>query len=241
LAENYPDSISAYNMSNNNITANIVLEMLTPEYGPFEWVPRLDPVSEIVATILSQHTSDTNSERAFAQLIKSFGTLEQVAKADVRSIETCIRTGGLANVKAPRIKNALNIILQERGSLDVRFLKDLPLDQAKQWLKDIPGIGPKSAAVILCFALGMPAMAVDTHVYRVSKRLGLIEPNSGYQDAHDVLETAVHPGNVFGLHMALITHGRKVCKAIRPLCGECIVQNSCPSSHLGNTKSRRKN
>lgn len=228
-------------MSTNNITANIALEMLTPEYGPFEWLPRLDPVSEIVATILSQHTSDTNSGRAFTQLIKSFGTLEQVAKADVRSIETCIRTGGLANIKAPRIKNALNIILQERGNLDVRFLKDLPLDQAKQWLKDIPGIGPKSAAVILCFALGMPAMAVDTHVYRVSKRLGLIEPNAGYQDAHDVLENAVHPRNVFGLHMVLITHGRRVCKAIRPACGVCVVKNFCPSSYLGSRKAKREN
>ena len=224
------------------LTAAEVLEALEKEYSPFLFAqePRYDPISEVVFTILSQHTSDVNSERAFRQLMDTFGSFEKVSEGDLDLIAQSINVGGLAKIKAPRIKRVLNLITEKRGSLDLSFLKDLPLDEAKAWLRELPGVGPKTAAIILCFALGMPAMAVDTHIYRVSKRLGLIGPKTSYEQSHDILERSVEPDQVFTFHMALITHGRKVCKAPRPLCDRCILAYGCPSRELGNTRKLPK-
>ena len=195
-----------------------LLALLEPEYGPLNWKQRRDPVSELVVTILSQHTSDTNAERAFGQLMNAFGSLEAVAGAEVEAIARCIRTGGLAQQKAPRIRAALNKIVEERGSLDLEFLRELPLPEAKAWLKALPGVGPKTAAVVLCFSLNMPAMPVDTHVHRVAKRLGLIGEKVTADQAHDLLEAMVVPEDVYKFHVYLITHGRLVCRSQRPLC-----------------------
>ena len=213
----------------NRVPAPRVLETLTAEYGPFDHTPRYDPIAEVVFTILSQHTSDLNSERAFNNLMEHFGSFDAVAHGDVTVISQKVSIGGLARVKAPRIKEVLNLILEKRGSLDLYFLKGMPLDEAKDWLKSLPGIGPKTAAVILCFSLGMPAMAVDTHVYRVAKRLGLIGQKADFDQAHDILERTVRPDEVFDFHMGLITHGRRVCKAQRPLCEVCPLADGCPS------------
>ena len=146
-----------------------VMDALSPEYGPFHWEPRYDPASELVYTILSQHTSDINSERAFKNLMDTFDSLEAIAAADVADIEKAIRRAGLFRVKAPRIKQVLNEVLDEVGSFDLSFLAEMPLDEAKDWLKRFNGIGPKTAAIILCFSLGLPAMPVDTHIYRVAQ------------------------------------------------------------------------
>ena len=205
------------------------IQVMLDRYGPFPEEARLDAAHEIVFTILSQHTSDINSSRAFRLLMERFGTLEQVADADVPDIETAIAPGGLAKVKAPRIKQVLNLILELNGSLDLSFLRELPLDEAKAWLRQLPGIGPKSAGIILNFALGMPAMAIDTHIYRVCKRMAIIGPKVTAEKAHDLLEAAVEPDQVYQFHLAFITHGRQVCKAQRPLCPECVVAESCPS------------
>ena len=205
------------------------IEVMSNEYGPFPDEPRLDAAHEIVFTILSQHTSDINSGRAFRLLMERFGTLEAVAEADPGDIETAIAPGGLAKVKAPRIKQVLNLILELNGSLDLSFLRELPLDEAKAWLRQLPGIGPKSAGIILNFSLGMPAMAIDTHIYRVCKRMAVIGPKVTAEKAHDLLEAAVEPDKVYQFHLAFITHGRQVCKAQRPLCPECVVAESCPS------------
>ena len=214
------------------LTAQEIIELLGPSYGPFEHARRLDPAEEVVFTILSQHTSDTNSERAFHRLMEEFGSLEAVAKGDVERIAEGINIGGLARIKAPRIKQVLNLILEKQGNLDLTFLAEMPLEEAKAWLRELPGIGPKSAAVILCFSLGMPAMAVDTHVHRVSKRLGLIGPKVNADNAHDILEAMVEPREVYPFHVALMTHGRRVCKAPRPRCGECVLAFGCPSRDL---------
>ena len=206
------------------------IRLLTQEYGPFANEPRLDPAHELVFTILSQHTSDRNSERAFRSLMQRFGTLEAVAGAGVDDIEAAIAGGGLAKVKAPRIKTVLNRILElNGGSLDLSFLGEMPMPEARAWLRQLPGIGPKSAGIILSFALGMPAMAVDTHIYRVSRRLGLIGPKVSADKAHEILEGAMPPEDVYPFHAAFITHGRQVCKAQRPLCGACVVSYGCPS------------
>ena len=208
------------------------MELLGKDYGPAVWIPRFDPASELVSTILSQHTSDVNSERAFENLMNTFGFLEAVAQASVEDIEEAIRLGGLARVKAPRIKAALKQVIDDVGSFDLSFLSEIPLEEAKAWLKNIPGIGPKTAAIILCFSLGLPAMAVDTHVFRVSKRLGLIGPKVTADQAHDILESSVASEDVFAFHTYLIQHGRQVCKAQRPRCGQCVLSWGCPSRHL---------
>ena len=212
------------------VTVSDAIRLLTEEYGPFENEPRLDPAHELTFTILSQHTSDRNSERAFRSLMQRFGTLEAVAEADVADIEEAISGGGLARVKAPRIKGVLGRILDlNDGSLDLHFLAEMPMDEARAWLRQLPGIGPKSAGIILSFSLGMPAMAVDTHIYRVSQRLGIIGPKVNTDKAHEVLEAAMPPEDVYPFHAAFITHGRQVCKAQRPRCGECVVNYGCPS------------
>ena len=221
-------------------TARDVMEILGPEYGPVEWIPRYNPAEELVYTILSQHTSDLNSERAFNNLMKTFGTLEAIGEAPPEEIESAIRMGGLSKTKAPRIKAILNLVLEEVGSFDLSFLAEMPLEEAKAWLKKLPGIGPKTAAIILCFSLGMPAMPVDTHIYRVSQRLGLIRKKINAEKAHDILEPMVAPEDVFAFHIYLIRHGREVCKAQRPKCGQCIISDHCPSAGKFDKPKARK-
>ena len=207
-----------------------IIRLLTEQYGPFPQEPRLDPAHELVFTILSQHTSDINSERAFRRLMQNFSKLEAVAEADVTDIESAISVGGLAKVKAPRIKEVLTRVLElNEDSLDLTFLAEMPLAEAKAWLRQLPGIGPKSAGIILNFSLGMPAMAIDTHIFRVCQRLALIGPKVNADKAHDLLEAAVDPDQVFPFHVAVITHGRQVCKAQRPLCQECVIGFGCPA------------
>ncbi len=206
-----------------------LVRLLSERYGPFPEEPRLDPAHEVVLTILSQHTSDTNSTRAFSLLMGKFGSLEAVARAEVADIEEAITPGGLARIKAPRIKEVLNLVLELNGSLDLSFLGEMPLEEAKAWLRRLPGIGPKSAGIILNFSLGLPAMAIDTHIYRVCRRLALIGPKVTADKAHGILEAAVEPDQVFQFHISFITHGRQVCKAQRPHCWDCVVASDCPS------------
>ena len=216
---------------NSRVAASVseLLERLSTEYGAFVWEPRYSPAEELVFTILSQHTSDINSERAFKNLMSTFGSIEAIAAADVTKIEDAIRSAGLFRTKAPRIKKVLNDIYGELGSFDLSFLVEMPLADAKTWLKRWDGIGPKTAAIILCFSLGLPAMPVDTHIHRVSKRLGLISPTTSADQAHDILESMVPAENVFEFHLFLITHGRQICKALRPKCDDCLFENTCPS------------
>lgn len=222
------------------VPANEVLSVLGDKYGPVEWIPRYSPASELVYTILSQHTSDLNSERAFNNLMSTFDTLESVASAPVEEIYEAIKMGGLAKTKAPRIKRVLNDVYDEVGSLDLSFLGEMPLEDAKTWLKKFHGIGPKTAAIILCFSLGMPAMPVDTHIYRVSQRLGLIGPKVNAEQAHDILEPMVPTDDVFAFHVYLIRHGRDTCKAQRPKCTECVMSEQCPSYGKFDKKPARK-
>jgi endonuclease-3 len=203
---------------------------LDPLYGPVQWAPRFNAGEELVSTILSQHTSDLNSGRAFQNLMTTFGSLDAVAAATPESIEDAIRQGGLARQKSVRIKAVLNEVKDEVGSFDLSFLAEMPLGEAKAWLTKFKGIGPKTAAIILCFALGMPAMPVDTHIHRVAQRLGLVGRKVSAEKAHDILEPMVPPEDVFAFHVYLIQHGRQVCKAQRPRCGECVLTECCPSA-----------
>ncbi len=223
------------------VKAADVMSHLGPLYGPADWEPRYNPAEELVYTILSQHTSDINSERAFLNLMRTFESLDEIADAPVEDIERAIRSGGLSRQKSARIKEVLNIVRAEVGSFDLSFLGEMPLEEAKTWLKRLPGVGPKTAAIILCFSLGMPAMPVDTHIYRVSQRLRLIGPKVSADKAHDILEPMVGEDDVFAFHVYLIKHGRQICKAQRPRCEDCALAWGCPSKgKVGNKRAKRR-
>ena len=204
-----------------------VHERLLEVYGHPQWRLHLDPISEVVSTILSQNTSDVNRDRAFDRLRVRFVTWAEVRDGPVEAIEQAIRPAGLAQQKAPRIKGALQFITQERGELSLDFLKDMPVDEAKAWLTQIKGIGPKTAAIILLFSLGMPAFPVDTHVHRVTRRLGLIGPRVSAEKAHDLLENLLPPEWYYAFHLNVIRHGREICHARNPKCEICPLQDLC--------------
>lgn len=204
-----------------------VRQALAEHYGELEWRPTIDPLSELVLTILSQHTSDINRDRAFAEMRRRYTTWEEVRDAPTHELADALRSGGLANQKAPRIQEVLRLIGEERGALNLDFLMEMPPDEAKKWLSSFRGVGPKTAACVLMFACGMPVLPVDTHVYRVSQRLGLIDERTNADRAHDVLESLVAPEYRYPFHIHMITHGRRVCKAQRPLCEACVVRDWC--------------
>lgn len=194
-----------------------------------------DPVGALVGTILSQHTSDSNSHRAYELLRARYPTWRDVQLAPDDELAETIRVGGLANVKTLRIKQCLAAIEAKHGTLDLSHLHDAPLDEARRALRELPGVGPKTAACVLLFNLGMPAIPVDTHVHRVSRRLGLIGPNVSADAAHVVLEQLVDPTDAYAFHVGLVRHGRRICKALRPLCDECPLADVCDYYHRGST------
>jgi len=204
-----------------------VYDLLLAEYGAPHREGRADPVGELVGTIISQHTSDVNTDRAYRNLVATFGSWEAVRDASVDDIAEAIRLAGLGNVKAPRIKAVLQTISARHGRLDLRHLAGLPLAEAKAELMSLPGVGPKTAACTLLFGLGLPALPVDTHVYRVSRRLGLIGDTVTAEQAHEVLEALLPPETVFNFHILMIKHGRLVCRAQRPRCPECVLLPEC--------------
>ena len=208
----------------------LVLARLRARFGELRWRAHGDPLTELVLTILSQHTNDMNSGRAFAELRRRFPTWDEVLAADPAALVESIRAGGLANQKGPRIQTVLARIEAERGGWELGFLADLPLEEAKAWLRSLPGVGPKTAACVLMFALGRPALPVDTHVYRVAQRLGLIGPKASADAAHALLETLVQPRDTYAFHVALIKHGRHTCTARAPACADCPLTDLCPSA-----------
>lgn len=210
-----------------------VYEALVRRYGLQVWEPREKPLDELILTVLSQHTSDLNSGQAFRNLRHRFKTWEEVRDAAEAELADTIRSGGLANTKARRIKDVLQLIWEQRGDFDLDFLASLPLQDAKRWLMSLPGVGPKTAAVVLSFSLGRPAMPVDTHIYRVSRRVGLIGPKVSADKAHEILEGLLEPEQIYSFHLNMIRHGREVCKAQHPLHDVCVLAPYCDYLNLG--------
>jgi len=210
------------------VTPQLVVERLSQVYGQPQWRPHGDPLSELVLTVLSQNTSDANSGRAFMRLRARFPTWEEVLAAPVEALEEAIRIGGLARIKAQRIKALLAEILRRCGSFDLSFLARLPLEEAQAWLEALPGVGPKTAACVLLFALGRPALPVDTHVHRVARRLGLVPGGAGAARAQEMLQASVPSELVFPFHVLLIRHGRRLCRARGPQCPRCPLADVCP-------------
>ncbi len=209
-----------------------IIELLDAEYGTLPWRPHGDPIAELVLTLLSQNTSDTNSGRAFIRLLDAFPDWPALLNADVKAIERAIQPGGLAPTKAPRLQAMLREIRGRCGSFDVSFLKNMPLEEARGWLRSLPGVGPKTAACVLLFALGRPALPVDTHVHRVAIRLGLVPEKTTAERACDLLEAMLAPAQVYPFHIQLIKHGRRTCTAQRPKCSQCPLRRGCPSAEL---------
>jgi endonuclease III len=186
-----------------------------------------DPIGAVVGTILSQHTTDANSSRAYDDLRRAYPTWEAVRGADEAALAATIRVGGLANVKARRIKQCLDAIVERQGRLDLSTLELLDLEAARSELRALPGVGPKTAACVLLFELGRPAIPVDTHVHRITRRLGLIGPKVSAERAHAALEAIVDPADAYAFHVGLVRHGRRVCRAGVPLCSVCPLTDLC--------------
>jgi len=196
-------------------------------YGDPQWRNPLPPLDELVSTILSQNTNDTNRDRAFNSLRERFPTWEAVRDADEVDVIDAIRTAGLANQKGPRIQNVLRKITQERGELDLDFLRELDDDEAREWLMKFKGVGPKTAAIVLLFSLGKPAFPVDTHIYRVSGRLGLRPAKMTADQAHQHLEKIFPQDAYYSAHLNIIRLGREICNARRPNCPVCPLKELC--------------
>lgn len=203
---------------------------LVRSFGPLEPPRRTDPLEELVLTVLSQHTSDANAERAFVALRAAYPTWGDVVRAGPSSLAGTIRSGGLANTKAPRIQAILREIREREGRFDLSVLRRLPDAEACAYLTSLPGVGPKTAAVVMAFALGRPTIPVDTHVHRVAGRLGLVPSSTSAERAHVLLERLVPDAVKTELHVGLIRLGREVCKAGRPRCEECPLADLCPSA-----------
>jgi endonuclease-3 len=206
-----------------------IYERLAEAYGTPEWRPTGDALGELIATILSQHTSDVNSERAYRQLRERFPTWEAVRDAPGEEVAEAIRSGGLAEVKAERIQRILRLLTERIGAapLSLDTLADMPLEEADAYLRALPGVGPKTAACVLLFALGKPAFPVDTHVWRVTRRLGLIGAKVSADAAHRALERMIPPAWRYATHINLIRHGRRICTAQRPACERCPLRAGC--------------
>lgn len=213
-----------------------IYDLLIDTYGQPAWNPDYDPLGGLIGTILSQHTSDINSERAYKQLITSFPTWEQICNAPVHEVAEAIKSGGLANIKAPRIQHAVYTIAtwqQQKGDTKElsEFLREeltkLPLEDAWKYLQGIPGVGPKTAACVLLFNLGRPLMPIDTHLHRLTRRLGLIEANVNANQAHVIFLKVLPSEWVYSLHVNLIRHGRTICHAQRPQCSQCPLFMEC--------------
>lgn len=211
------------------LTITEVIAGLEQAYGRPVWHPRYDALDELIYTVLSQNTSDVNSQRAFARLRGRFPRWEDAIDADAAAIAQAIQVGGLAQVKAPRLRQILQEILADRGSLDLAFLATLPLNEAKRWLRKLPGVGPKTAACVLLFSFKRPVLPVDTHVFRVARRLGLVNSKVSVERSHDLLEALVPQEELYPFHVNMVRHGREVCHAQRPRCSICVLRHGCPS------------
>lgn len=187
----------------------------------------MPPVDELVSTILSQNTNDRNRDTAFFALKKRFTTWDEVRLAPEIEIIEVIRPAGLANQKGPRIKEVLTQVFIERGNLDLSFLADLPLEEARNWLLKFKGVGRKTAAIVLQFSLNRPAFPVDTHIYRVTGRLGLRPRNISLDQTHDLMEKLIDPQDYYAGHLNLIRLGREICHAGKPDCPKCPVNIYC--------------
>lgn len=205
-----------------------IRQRLIETFGEPEWRTPVSPVDELVSTILSQNTNDVNRDAAFSQLKDAFPGWESVMKADTEEVVEAIRTAGLANQKGPRIQQALNDIAEYNGGdISLDFLKEMPREEAREWLMDVNGVGPKTAAIVLLFSMGIPAFPVDTHIYRVTGRIGIRPEKLSVEKTHTYLEERIPEDAFYDMHLNLIRLGRETCGARKWHCYRCPVEDLC--------------
>jgi len=209
------------------LKAKKICDILIRYYGREVSARKLPPIDELVMTILSQHTNDVNMFRAYESLKERFSTWEEVLEAPQEEVAMFIRSSGMYNLKAKRIQTALQEINDRVGKLDLSLLETMELPAAKRWLTSLHGVGPKTAAIVLLFSFGRPVLPVDTHVWRVTKRLGLIEEKVSREKAHVLLEQIMPPSCIPSLNKNLVRHGREICKAQSPKCDDCFLSGLC--------------
>ena len=205
-----------------------IRDRLRAYYGRPRNEPHQAPLDELVLTVLSQNTNDRNRDVAYTRLRARFPDWESVALAPVEEIEEAIRPGGISKVKSRRIKSMLGAIAEDAGTLDLAALATAPRDDAIAFLERLPGVGRKTAACVLLFSFDRPELPVDTHVYRVSSRLGLIRPKASFLEAHETLRAIVDPDDVYEVHVNMLRHGRRICTARNPQCERCPLLELCP-------------
>ncbi len=214
--------------------------ILDEVFGHPDWRPFLPPLDELIDCILSQSTNDRNRDKAFDALKSRFETWDAVMNAPTEAVIEAIKPAGLANQKAPRIQHVLRSIYEERGELSIDFLADLPLEDARAWLTRMDGVGPKTAAIVLCFAFQRPAFPVDTHIHRVGQRIGFLPEGISADKAHPLMESIVPPDDHFAFHLNLIRLGREICTARRPFCERCPLTAHCDYYQRFTTESTTK-
>jgi endonuclease III len=203
-----------------------IRQRLREVYGVPDWPAHGEPLDELVLTVLSQSTNDRNRDVAYERLRERFPAWEAVRDAPLEEVEEAIRPGGISQVKSRRIQEILRALPED---LDLSFLRDAPLENARDYLCDLPGVGRKTAACVLLFAYGRRDVPVDTHVGRVATRLALLRPGAGSEEQHDEMTALTPPGAELELHINLLRHGRRTCHARRPACSECALRRMCPS------------
>jgi endonuclease-3 len=205
-----------------------IRKRLLDAFGMPEWRDPLPPVDELVSTILSQNTNDTNRDVAFNRLMAAFPNWESVMEAETKDVIEAIRPAGLANQKGPRIQGALKEIASHNGGeITLEFLRKMPLEKAREWLINVKGVGPKTAAIVLLFSMGIPAFPVDTHIYRVTGRLGVRPEKINVEKTHLFLEERIPEDAFYDLHLNIIRLGREICGARKWQCYRCPVEDLC--------------
>jgi endonuclease-3 len=209
--------------------AMLVYRLLGEVYGIKPWKPRRDPMHELISTILSHRTTQANEAKAFARLWEKYGSWEAICDAPAEGIAEAIAPANWPELKAPRIKAVLVQIVAERGAPNIDFLADLPAEQGLAWLESLPGVGPKTASLVLLFCFHKPVMPVDTHVHRVSQRIGLIGPRETAEQAHTSLLRLLPPDPdvLWNFHLNMLRHGQKICIWGTPRCERCVLRQHC--------------
>jgi endonuclease-3 len=218
-------SITAFD--DERAITHYIFENLRAVYGMPQAEQGLDPLDVLIETILSQSTTNANSSRAFESLKRRFPDWDQARRARASSIEAAIRSGGLARQKSVRIKNLLNEIYERRGALDLSFLCRAPLEEAREFLASFKGVGPKTVACTLLFACNRPVFPIDTHIFRIARRLALIPERCSDEEAHRLMEAVIPAGRYYEAHINLIRHGRRVCRPQNPSCDRCCLIDYC--------------
>ncbi|MEO1290679.1 MAG: endonuclease III [Chloroflexota bacterium] len=219
-------TVTVENLEHKQEKYRQIAPLLEETYGRKQW-KRHDGMDELVSCILSQSTTDANRDRGFEALKAAYPTWADVHHAPEDELIETIRPAGLANSKGPYIQGSLETIFEERGEYNIDFLEKMPVDEAKAWLTKLTGVGPKTAAIVLCFGYNRPAFPVDTHVHRLGKRIGLLPPKISAGKAHEHMEIIVPDEEFYAFHLQLIYHGRAICKARSPQCEECPIKQHC--------------